>query len=80
MTPLTSIPYSSRGNSNTMAMNTFTSYIVFDGDQAELDPSWTSTLSGKLWPHLVEMGFDNPPSKSFVEKSEWLENPLVKPA
>ena len=52
-------------------------YIVFDGDQAELDPSWTPTLSEKLWPHLVEMGFDSPPSKSFIEKSEWLENPLV---
>ena len=55
-------------------------YIVFDGDQAELDPSWTSTLGGRLWPQLAEMGFDNPPSKSFVEKSEWLANPLVKPA
>ena len=52
-------------------------YIVFDGDQAELDPSWTVGLSGQLWPHLVEMGFDSPPSKSFIEKSEWLENPPV---
>ena len=52
-------------------------YIVFEGDQAELDPSWTPTLSEKLWPHLAEMGFDSPPSKSFIEKSEWLENPLV---
>ena len=53
-------------------------YIVFDGDQNELDPSWTVGLNGRLWPHLVEMGFDNPPSKSFIEKSEWLDNPLVK--
>ena len=53
-------------------------YIVFDGDQDELDPSWTSSLSGRLWPHLVEMGFDSPPSKSFIEKSEWAENPRVK--
>ena len=53
-------------------------YIVFDGDQAELDPSWTSTLSGRLWPQLAEMGFDNPPSKSFVEKSEWLARPREK--
>lgn len=53
-------------------------YIVFDGDQDKLDPSWTSSLSGRLWPHLVEMGFDSPPSKSFIEKSEWAENPRVK--
>ena len=46
-------------------------YIVFDGNQDELDPSWTSSLNGRLWPHLVKMGFDNPPSKSFIEKSEW---------
>ena len=52
-------------------------YIVFDGDQSELDPSWTAGLSGRLRPHLVEMGFDSPPSKSFIEKSEWLENPPV---
>lgn len=37
-------------------------YIVFDGDQDELDPSWTSSLSGRLWPYLVEMGFDSPPA------------------
>ena len=53
-------------------------YIVFDGDQDELDSSWTLGLSGQLWPHLVEMGFDNPPSKSFIEKSEWTANPRVK--
>ena len=50
-------------------------YIFFDGDQDELDPSWTAGLSRLLWPHLMDMGFDNPPSKSFIEKSEWLENP-----
>ena len=53
-------------------------YIVFDGDQDELDPSWTAGLSGLLWPHLMKMGFDNPPRKSFIEKSEWLENPRVR--
>ena len=53
-------------------------YIVFDGDQDELDPSWTSGLSGQLWPLLAEMGFTGPPSKSFIEKSEWLENPRVR--
>ena len=53
-------------------------YIVFDGDQDELDSSWTLGLSGQLWPHLVEMGFDSPPSKSFIEKSEWIANPRVR--
>lgn len=53
-------------------------YIVFDGDRDELDSSWTVGLSGRLWPLLVEMGFDSPPSKSFIEKSEWIANLLVK--
>ena len=53
-------------------------YIVFEGDQDELDPSWTVGLNGRLWPHLMEMGIDSPPSKSFIEKSEWLENPRVR--
>ena len=45
-------------------------YIVFDGDQDELDRSWTVGQSVMLWPHLMKMGFDNPPSKSLFEKSE----------
>ncbi|MYE54732.1 MAG: hypothetical protein F4X34_06000 [Chloroflexi bacterium] len=53
-------------------------YIVFDGDQEELDPSWTAGLSGRLRPLLADMGVNSLPSKSFIEKSEWLENPRVK--
>ena len=52
--------------------------IVFDGDQDELDPSWIAGLSVVLWSHLMKIGFDNPPSKSFIEKSEWLETPRVR--
>ena len=46
-------------------------YIVFDGDQKLLDPGWTVGLGARIWPMLEELGFPNPPSKSFVEKSEW---------
>ncbi len=45
--------------------------IVFDGDQKHLDPEWTAGLLGRIRPKLIEMGIDEFPSKSFVEKSEW---------
>ena len=47
-------------------------YIVFEGDQEHLDPAWTSGLIGKIRPELMEMGITEIPSKSFVEKSEWM--------
>ena len=46
--------------------------IVFDGDQDNLDPAWTSGLNGRIRPQLLKLGVMNLPSKSFVEKSEWL--------
>ena len=45
--------------------------IVFDGDQAKLDPSWTSGLIGRIQPHLVAAGIEAFPVPSFVVKSEW---------
>lgn len=45
--------------------------IVFDGDQKQLDPGWTTGLINRIRPKLIEMGIDEFPSKSFVEKSEW---------
>lgn len=48
-------------------------YIVFDGDQKRLDPTWTASLSGRLWPHAEKLGFHAIPIQSFVEKSEWAE-------
>ena len=48
-------------------------YIVFDGDQKLLDPGWTLTISRRIAPQLMELGVENPPSRSFVEKSEWEE-------
>lgn len=46
-------------------------YIVFDGDQANLDPSWTGTLIGRIQPHLIAAGIEEFPVPSFIIKSEW---------
>ncbi len=48
-------------------------YVVFDGDQKNLDPGWTLGLSRRIRPELVEMGVPGVPGFSFVEKSEWEE-------
>lgn len=48
-------------------------YVIFDGDQELLDPGWTSTLSRRIAPQLMELGVESPPSRSFVEKSDWEE-------
>ena len=45
--------------------------IVFDGDQKKLDPAWTSSLIRRLRPKLIEVGVNESPSPSWVEKSEW---------
>ena len=47
-------------------------FIVFNGDQSYLDPAWTSGFIGRIRPELMEMGIMNLPSKSFIEKSEWM--------
>lgn len=46
-------------------------YVVFDGDQAKLDPDWTLTLTRRIRPSLIEAGVEEFPVKSFVSKSEW---------
>ena len=46
-------------------------YIVFDGDQARLDPGWTAGLIRRLLPKLMAVGVDEFPSPSFVKKSDW---------
>ncbi len=48
-------------------------YVVYDGDQALLDPIWTADLTGYLWPRLEAIGIPELSTKSFVEKSEWEE-------
>ena len=49
-------------------------YIVFDGDPELLDLDWTVRLGVRIWPQLIGLGFSNPPSKSFIERSEWEED------
>ena len=46
--------------------------IIFDGDQKQLDPGWTSGLIGRIEPKLIDVGIEEFPSPSFIEKSEWL--------
>ena len=48
-------------------------YVIFDGDQKLLDPAWTVRLYTLITPCLLELGIMSPPSKSFVEKSDWEE-------
>ena len=48
-------------------------YIVFEGDQTQLDAAWTLGLSGRLWRQSEQLGFPGIPMQSFVEKSEWKE-------
>ena len=49
----------------------FHSYIVFDGDQEKLDPTWTLRLSRRLWSQAEELGYPGIPIQLFVKKSEW---------
>ena len=45
--------------------------IVFDGDQALLDPGWTSGLIRRIRPRLIEAGVEEFPSPSFITRAEW---------
>ena len=49
-------------------------YIVFEGDYDQIPASWTSGLVTLIRPALMEMGWEYPVGKSFIEKSEWEEN------
>ena len=46
-------------------------YVVFDGDESQLDPDWTSTLTTRVRPELIKRGLPIVLSKSFVAKSDW---------
>ena len=48
-------------------------YVVFDGDQKNLDPGWTLGLSRRIRPDLEALGVLGVPGISYVEKSEWEE-------
>ena len=47
------------------------SYIVFHGDQKNLDPRKTLRMSGRLWPRAEKLGYPGIPIQLFVERSEW---------
>ena len=46
-------------------------YIVFDGDQKDLDARWTVGLPDRIRPQLAEIGFTNMIMTSWVHCSEW---------
>ena len=45
--------------------------IVFDGDQKNLDSSWTYRIIGKLQDKLMAVGIDDDVAPIWVEKSEY---------
>ncbi len=47
--------------------------IIYDGDPKHLDSDTTIGLVGRITPQLLELGTPWPPSKSFIDKSEWEE-------
>ena len=47
------------------------SYIVFDGNQENLDPTWTLSLSNSLWAQAEKLGYPGIPIQLFVRMSEW---------
>ena len=47
-------------------------FIVFDGDQKKLDPSWTVGLIRRVRTRMEAEGIVDFPSPSFVKKSDWL--------
>ena len=49
------------------------SYIVFNGDQTKLDPTWTVRLPRLLWDRAEQLGYPGIPDPLFVELSEWPE-------
>ncbi len=50
-------------------------YIVYDGDDSKWDTRWRLSLTRWVWPLSIELGYDNVPMQSYIEKSDWLENP-----
>ena len=52
-------------------------YIMYEGDWEAIDPKVSLSLTGHLWPHLIEMGCDMPAIHSFIPKSSWQKNPRL---
>lgn len=49
--------------------------VIFAGDQRRLDSSWTVRLGVLLRPELTRLGITAFPHHTFIEKSEWDEQP-----
>ena len=45
--------------------------IIFDGDQDQLDPDWTSGLIPRIRPSLFAVGVKEYPVPSFIKRTEW---------
>ena len=45
--------------------------IIFDGDQNNLDPGWTTGIVGRIYPELEAIPVTAYPMPTFIEKSEW---------
>lgn len=50
-------------------------YIVYKGDDSKWDTRWRLSLTWSVWPLSIELGYDNMPMQSYIEKSDWLEDP-----
>ena len=50
-------------------------YIVYEGDADKWDISWMLSLTRFTWPVSIELGYDSIPIQSYIEKSDWAENP-----
>ena len=46
-------------------------YIIFDGDQKNLDSKWTLGIEGRLLDYLPEGALPHTPGHSFISKPEW---------
>ena len=45
--------------------------IIFDGDQKNLDRSWTAGIIDRMIPKLIEGRINHFPINSFISKREW---------
>ena len=46
-------------------------FIVFDGDQKNLDAKWTGGMNVRLWPKLEEAGYPYLLIRRFLTKETW---------
>ena len=45
--------------------------IIFEGDQKNLESSWTVGMITRMWPKLEEAGVNHFPVRSFISRREW---------